>query len=189
MRELELVFLGERAVRKNGSRYELGVRQCEVLVALALSPDGISAEQLGLRVYGESAVLPTVKAIVSRLRQSVDVSSRPYRINGGIWADFLELEQLVSAGRLREAIGLYRGPLLPGSDAPVVVETREHLEELLRTAVIDAGDVNGMLRLSDVLGDDAELLDAVLDRLPPHHPRAPIVRAKRAKIDRDWTRE
>ena len=188
-RELELAFLGDRAVFKSGTRQEIGMRQCEVLVALALSPEGVSADQLGLRVYGESAVLPTIKAIVSRLRQSVDVSSRPYRLNGGIGADFIDLEHLVAAGRLREAVGLYKGPLLPGSEAPVVVETREHLEELLRTSVLEAGDINCMLKLSDALGDDAELLDGVLERLPPLDPRAPVVRAKRVKIERDWKRE
>jgi tetratricopeptide (TPR) repeat protein len=189
VRELELVFLGDRVVLKNGARQEIGLRQCEVLVALALSPEGVSADQLGLRVYGENALLPTIKAIVSRLRQSIDVSSRPYRIKGGVGADFLDLEHLVAAGRLREAVGLYRGPLLPGSDAPVVAEAREHLEELLRTAVLDAGDVNCMLKLSDALGDDAGLLDAVLDRLPPLDPRTSVVRAKRVKIEREWKRE
>lgn len=188
-RELELAFFGGRVVLKQGERQDIGMRQCEVLVALALSPEGISAEQLGLRVYGEAAVLPTIKAIVSRLRQSVEVSSRPYRVNGGIKADFLDIEHLIAAGRLREAVGYYKGPLLPGSDAPIVVEMREHLEELLRTSVLSAGDVNCMLRLSDALGDDAELLDAVLDQLPPLDPRGSIARAKRAKVEREWKRD
>jgi len=188
-RDIELQFLGDRVVLKNGTRQEIGLRQCEVLVALALSPKGVTADQLGLRVYGEAAVLPTIKAIVSRLRQSVDVSSRPYRLSGGVGADFIDVPHLVAAGRLREAVGLYKGPLLPGSDAPIVVETREHLEELLRSAVLDAGDVNCMLKLSDALNGDAELLDGVLSRLPPVDPRAPVVRAKRLKIARDWMRE
>ncbi len=188
-RALELRFLGHRKVLINGTQHALGMRQCEVLVALAASPEGVSADQLGLRVYGEVAVLPTIKAIVSRLRQSVEVSSRPYRIPGGVAADFLELEQQIAAGRLREAVATYGGPLLPGSDAPIVVELREHLEELVRSAVLEAGDVSCMLQLSEALGGDAELLDAVLDRLPPLDNRIPLVRAKRVKIDREWSRE
>ncbi len=188
LQDLQLEFLGGRTVRVNSEAEELGLRQCEVLVALATC-NGLSADQLGLHVYGDSANVPTVKAIVSRLRQSVGVHSKPYRLKHGVSADFLELEGLIAAGRLREAVVLYRGQLLPGSEAPIVVELREHLEELMRRAVVSAGDVELLVTLSDALGGDPELLDVALASLNPLDARVSVVRAKRAKVDRDWRRD
>lgn len=188
-RSLELKFLGGRTVQVNGGAQDLGLRQCEVLVALASSATGVTAEQLGVRVYGDAANLTTVKAIVSRLRQSVDVSSRPYSLVHAVSADFLELEGLVATGRLREAVGMYRGQLLPGSEAPIVIELREHLEELIRRAVVAARDVELLIVLSDALGGDLELLEAAITCLRPQDSRMSLVRAKHAKVMRDWQRE
>lgn len=184
--ELEMSFLGGAQTRIGGERVTLGLRQCEVLAVLASSGRGLSAESLGYRVYGDAARMTTIKAIVSRLRHRVPVASRPYRICVDYWADFLQVEALAKAGRYREAVAMYRGPLLPGSDAPAIVEVREHLEELLRTAVLQSGDVEAMLQLADVLVDDLELIEAVLERLSAVDTRAPIVRARRNCIARDW---
>lgn len=186
--ELELTFLGAASVRLRGERVELGRRQCEVLAVLALNPRGMSAESLGLRVYGDTALRTTMKAMVSRLRQNVPIANKPYRIAADCWADFLQVEALAKVGRYREAASLYRGPLLPGSDAPAVVEARDHLEELVRSSVLRSGDVQAMLKLAEVLGDDMELLEAVLERLSPVDIRVPIVRAKRNQVARDWER-
>ena len=188
VRELELSFLGDTSVRMKGEGLELGRRQCEVLAVLAMNQRGLSAESLGLRVYGDAALPSTVKAMVSRLRQWVPIASKPYRIGVEFWADFLEVERLAACGRYREAVSLYRGPLLPASDAPSIVEARDHLDELVRSAVLRSGDIEAMLRLSDVLGEDWELLEAVLERLSPKDIRVPIVRAKRNRIARDWAR-
>jgi len=188
VRELELSFLGGTSIRLKGEVVELGRRQCEVLAVLAMNDRGLSAESLGLRVYGDAALLSTVKAIVSRLRQWIPIASKPYRIGVEFWADFLEVEALAESGRYREGLSLYRGPLLPASDAPSIVEARDHLDELVRSAVLRSGDTEAMLRLSDVLGGDRELLEAVLERLSPVDVRVPIVRAKRNRIARDWAR-
>ena len=188
VRELELSFLGGSSIRLKAQEMELGRRQCEVLTVLAMNPRGLSAESLGLRVYGDAALLSTIKAIVSRLRQSIPIASKPYRIDVEFWADFLEVEALAASGRYREAVSLYRGPLLPDSDAPAIVEAREHLDELVRSAVLRSGDVEAILSLSDLLGDDLELLEVALERLSAVDIRVPLVRAKRNRIARDWGR-
>ena len=188
VRELELSFLGGSSIRLKAQEMELGRRQCEVLAVLAMNQRGLSAESLGSRVYGDAALLSTIKAIVSRLRQTIPITSKPYRIGVEFWADFLEVEALAASGRYREAVSLYRGPLLPDSDAPAIVEAREHLDELVRSAVLRSGDVEAILSLSDVLGDDLELLEVALERLSPVDIRLPLVRAKRNRIERDWTR-
>lgn len=185
--DVELRFLGGSEVTVQGGRVELGLRQCEVLVALAANPTGVGAERLGLQVYGERAQFSTIKAIVSRLRRQIPISSRPYRVDS-LRADFQVLLEHVQQGRARDAVSLYRGPLLPASVAPIVCELRDHIEEAVRSAVLASGDVECMLKLSEVIRDDPELLDAVLERLSERDPRAPIVRALREQIRREWRR-
>jgi hypothetical protein len=141
---------------------------------------------LGDEVYGESAHLSTLKAIVSRLRQAVPIDSRPYRIGVSARADFIELERLLAAGRVREAMSLYRGPLLPRSDAPAVVQLRDQLEESIRRAVLRSGDVEALLQLAKLAEFDLELYEAALERLSPNDPRFPIVRARLERVRRTW---
>ena len=182
---LELAFLGQGVVRCDGNILRLGLRQREVLLALALHPRGLSAERLGLMLYGEAANVSTIKAIVSRLRHVVPIASKPYRIAAPFWADFAELERHVDAGRHWDALSLYRGRLLEGSDAPVVVEARLHLEELLRNLLVASGDVGAMLRFADVVRDDLGLVEAIVERLPAADGRRPVVLAQRNRIARE----
>lgn len=182
---LEFAFLGQGQVRSDGNVLRLGLRQREVLLALALHPRGLSAERLGLMLYGEAANVSTIKAIVSRLRHVVPIASKPYRIAAPFWADFVELERHVGAGRHWDALSLYRGRLLEGSDAPVVVEARLHLEELLRNLLVASGDVGAMLRFTDVVRDDLGLVEAIVERLPVTDGRRPAVLAQRNRIARE----
>lgn len=184
--DLELHFLGGERLVYKGEAVELGLRQCECLVVLASRPDGVAAERLGLDVYGETAHFSTLKAIVSRLRQVVPIESKPYRIAVPAWADFVEMERLVSSGRVREAMSLYRGPLLPRSQAPAVVELREHLEEIIRHAVLASGDVEALLQLAKITESDLELYEAALERISTNDPRFPVVRARLDHVRRAW---
>ena len=185
--QLELSFLGQGHVRCDGSTLQVGLRQREVLLALALHPRGLSAERLGLMLYGEAANVSTIKAIVSRLRHLVPIASKPYRIAAPFWSDVVEFERHVVAGRHWEALSLYRGPLLEGSDAPVVLEARLHLEELLRNLVVASGDVAAMLRFADVVRDDLGLLEAIVERLPAADGRRPAMLARRNRIAREFS--
>ena len=47
---------------------------------------------------------------------------------------------LLHRGEVREAAARYRGPLLPGSEAPGVVREREALESWMRQSVMSSGD-------------------------------------------------
>jgi len=187
VQDVELSFMGSTQVSIRGARVELGMRQLEVLVALAQSPKGLTAEQLGILVYGDKAYNSTIKAIVSRLRQVVPVSSKPYRVIGGVMADFVQIQTFIASGRVREAVSLYRGALLPASDAPVVVELRDHLDELVRSAALESGDLECLISLAEVVPTDAQLLDAIIDRLSTQDPRAALFRARRTRIERDWS--
>jgi tetratricopeptide (TPR) repeat protein len=183
---LELTFLGDCAVVHNGERLELGLRHCEILAVLAMNPNGLSAEELGERVYGDRFNLSSLKAAVSRLRKRIPITSKPYTISLPVRADFLSVEEHIASGQLREALALYRGPLLPNAIAPELIDAREHLEELVRRSVLASGDADSTLHLARVVGNDMELVESAISRLPKHDIRCSVALAMKRRIERAW---
>jgi hypothetical protein len=180
--------LGGSEARLQGKPLSLRQSFCELLATLVLHPEGLSAEQLLLQMYGEEGSASNLKAAISKLRRKVPIASWPYRLELAVWADFVELEQHLREGRVRQAVSLYRGPLLPGSDRPGIVEAREMLEEQLRQAVLTSGDAEALLELAERLGEDLQLWEAALGALPSADPRLPLVRAHFERIRRAWAR-
>ncbi len=123
--------------------HERGLRSLELLAVLAMHPDGLTAEELALALYGESGRTVTIRAQVHRVRSKLGkqmVETQPYRLGGQFEADWMNVQDLVAAGRPEEALRAYRGPLLPASEAPAIVETRMLLEESLRRSVLTTAD-------------------------------------------------
>jgi GAF domain len=141
---LRLQLLGQDASAELGvGRRERGTRSLELLAALAMHPEGMTTEQLALALYGERGKAVTIRAQVHRLRSCLGARSldtHPYRLVVPVEADWLEVGRLVAAGRSREALRAYRGPLLPASDAPEIVEARAVLEESLRRSILTTAD-------------------------------------------------
>jgi tetratricopeptide (TPR) repeat protein len=183
---LELRFLGGIDVRHDGQPLDLRPRFAELLAALALHPQGLTAEQLTLAVYGERGDPRHCRLEISRLRKLVPISSRPYRIAVDSWTDFAELEQRLVSGTVAEALELYRGPLLPTSDAPFIAETRAFLEESLRQAVLSSGEVESLWTLAERLKNDLGLWKAVLGALHQEDPRRAVAQARVARLHRDF---
>lgn len=119
-------------------------RQAEILAVLAASPQGMSAEELAQELYGERGKTVTVRAEVSRLRALLGpvLEARPYRLAGPVAADFQEVEALVAAGRVADALSRYPAPLLGRSQVPLVADLRDRVEGGLRAAVLAAGAVD-----------------------------------------------
>jgi len=185
--EVRVHALGTPEVSLFGSATELTNRQLEVLVILANAGAGIGLAALAVALYGDRAVVGTAKAAVSRLRNTIPLTSRPYRIAVPFRADFLELMAHLEQGRVRQALNLYRGPLLPASEAPAVVELREHIDESLRQAVLASGDHEAMLELANRTNlQDLELLEAAASYMSPNDPQSPLLRARILQIQRDW---
>jgi hypothetical protein len=182
---LALRFLGSREVRFAGRILKLRRRFAEILVALALHPEGLEPRRLALEVYGDRAV-STCRADLARLRKLLPVGSDPPRLACEVRADFLELLQLLKAERLREALTLYKGPLLMCSDAPLIVEQRGILEEALRQAILASGDVEALLILAERLENDLELWEAAAERLPANDPRRALAAARARSLEADW---
>ena len=102
-------------VGRSGSwRHDLSLRHAEILVALALSPQGRSAPQLAEDLYGDRSKVVTVRAEMSRLRKQFAgiLATKPYRFAGAI-----ELSVRYPADRRM---------ILPPSNAPVIRVARDN---------------------------------------------------------------
>lgn len=184
--DLELDFLGGLRVTHARLGSPCRLRYAELLTVLALHPQGLNLEALTLAVYGEKASPQTAKADLSRLRgEGVEIQSRPYRLAGRFRADFLELAELLQQGRVGQALRLYRGPLLPGSEAPAVVEQREALEESLRQAVLASDDLEAVWVLAQRMEQDLELWERALE-LCGSDPRRVLAKARVERLRREW---
>lgn len=191
---LRLQLLGHDASVKLGvGRRERGLRSLELLAVLAMHPEGTTTEQLALALYGERGKAVTVRAQVHRVRMCLGAKSvepHPYRLNVPIEADWLEVGRLVAAGRPREALRAYRGPLLPASEAPEIVEARALLDESLRRAILTTADAE---LLSDWLAhpsgaDDLAAARALVAALPCGGPQRAAATAGSAAIARRLSR-
>jgi hypothetical protein len=186
---LRMRFLGRDTSAERGGRRERGLRSLELLAVLAMHPEGLTAEQIALALYGEHGKAGTVRAQVHRVRTCVAgsaLSTSPYRLTEPIDADWLEVRRLVSAGRPRDALGVYPGPLLPASDAPEIVETRALLEESLRRSILTTGDPELLSRWLDhpASADDLPAARALVAVLPCGDPRRAAATATAAAIAR-----
>ncbi|MCB0830139.1 MAG: hypothetical protein KDB64_04400, partial [Solirubrobacterales bacterium] len=138
---IELLTLSPK-LTIGGRSVPLSLRHCELLAVLAANPDGISAERLAIELYGDQGRPESVRAEISRLRSLAGpiIESRPYRIAVEFRADFLEIEPLLAAGRVGDAMDRYRESLLPNSEVGAVVEAGRRVDGMLRSAVIGSED-------------------------------------------------
>lgn len=183
---LELRLLGGSSVRLGHTLCGLRPRFVELLCVLALHPEGLTSEGLALAVWGEGGDPGCAKTELYRLRRWVPLESRPYRLAAPVAADFLEVIELLRLGYLRQALELYKGPLLPRSEAPEVVETRVWLEESLREAVLHSGQGELVWTLAERLGGDLALWERALELLPKADARHPLASAQVNRLKTHW---
>lgn len=143
-RLLDIRALGDEApmVRLGGAALALTERQAELLVVLAMTPDGATAQSLAADLYGPRGKPVTARAEIARLRHVVGdlIAAQPYRLTADVRADFLDVERLLSHQRVAAAARRYPGPLLPRSRAPAIVARRAAIEAALAQAIGRTGD-------------------------------------------------
>lgn len=136
--------LGRRRVRAalGGEPIELTPRHGEVVVLLTMSPQGLSGQQLGSRLYGTRFNPVTLRAEMSRLRRFLGpaLGRNPYRLDAEVRADFVEVEELLEAGSALRAVKRYAGPLLPASRVHGIAAARRRLEASVRSCALASGD-------------------------------------------------
>lgn len=176
---LRTSFLGhdEALVEAGGRSVHLSPRHSEILCLLSLVPEGMGAGRLALELYGDFGKPVTARAELSRLRRALPgaIVANPYRLAVESRDDRREVEGLLGAGRLAEALDRYAGPLLPDSEAPLVVEARQRLDDGLRAAILATGDpalIEAWLR-NPSGEDDLEACRTLVARLDSDDPRRP----------------
>jgi hypothetical protein len=120
----------------------LSRRHTEILVILASHPHGMTTEALALALYGETGRPASARTALCRLRKDLApwIHSERDRVKLEIEADFLVIQDLLRAGRAREAAQRYSAALLPRSEAPGVIDARDELDAWVRSAVMTSGD-------------------------------------------------
>lgn len=184
--KFELKFLGARTLSNGTNEYSLSVRYAELLAILAAYPDGLHGEKLHILLYGDCERNSTLKSSVSRVRKIIPISSGPYAIDVAFKADFIEVLELLGRGELQRALNLYRGPLLPDSDSSSIVGLREHIDEAVRTAVLQSEDPDALIHLGNILDDDLEVWEQARSCLPYRDHRHPVVSARITRIKASW---
>jgi hypothetical protein len=145
---VRLTLLGrDRALLEvEGRKTELRPRLAEILALLCARPEGMSAGTLCADLHGDEGSPSSVRVEVSRLRKLLGpwIDTDRYRLTCDVETDVRRVEGLLRTGAVREAAEAYPGPLLPGSEAPGVVDAREQLEAWLRQAVMTSEDPDAL---------------------------------------------
>ncbi|MEJ1089669.1 GAF domain-containing protein [Microbacterium sp. Mu-80] len=171
---------------------ELSARHAEILLMLATHRQGLSAERLAELVYGEGSTPDTLRPEMVRLRKVLErvspelvPQSRPYRLPMVVETDAQNVLSLLDRGAHRVALSAYRGPVLPDSDAPGVVDLREGLRGILRETMLTEASVEVLLAYAEIPegSSDAEVLRLCLEMLPARSPRRAGLVARIEKLD------
>lgn len=176
----------------NGVALELSERHTEILTLLALNPDGLSAEELSAGVYPEGTSLTSIRAEMVRLRKLLSQqlpelvpSSRPYKLPTALVVDASQVLSYLDRGAHRLALNIYKGQVLPRSQAPAIVTLRTRASLLLREAILadaSADVVLAYLALPEAT-DDVEAWGTALRLLPPRSPRRAAVVAHLEELE------
>lgn len=166
----------------------LSRRHTELLLLLQRFPEGLTAEQLALEVYGEQGRPGSVRAELHRLRAQLPglVGERPYRLLEVLDVDVDRLHEELREGRLASALTDYPGPLLPRTEVPRLVELREGVDDQLRAAVLSSGSTELLERwLQTPSGrDDFQASRALVTALERDDPRRAAERPRLARLAR-----
>jgi GAF domain len=186
---LSLRFMGAGApgVVLNGRSIPLTLRPAELLAALALHPEGLTAERLAQMLYGDDGNPTTVRGEILRLRGLIGAEvlrTRPYRLDAGVDSDFAAVRRALRAGKPAEALQACGGSLLPRSDSPEIRGLRDELEAGLRHAVLDSDDLDLLADYAaHPLGrDDLEVHDRLVAELPATDRRRAEIESRRARL-------
>ncbi len=173
-----------------GRTSRLSLRHSEILVILADHPDGLTGDQLALELYPADVSTSTMRAELTRLRGLLGslLESRPYRLRDELVCDWLTVTRALDEGRSGEAVHNSRGPLLPQSQAPGVVERRERLERQLRSALLASRDLDlmGTWTRSRWGADDLQMWQRQACDLPDTSPVRALAVAEVERLNREF---
>ena len=174
----------------DGRMVRLSPRHSEMAVILSQHPGGLTGDQLAVQLYAEDMTSSTLRAELVRLRALFGdrLASRPYRLTGEVEADWTGVTAELAAGNVAQALKIYRGPLLPQSEAPGVCDIRDRLERQLRAAVLASGQPELMVAWTRSRwgAEDLQMWQRQLSLLPADSPLRPLAVSEAARLDAEF---
>ena len=189
---LQILGRDQAVLNVSGTAVPLSERHAEIVTLLALHPQGLSADQLAAMVYPEQASVTTVRAEMVRLRRLLHghgsdlvPASRPYRLPRELLVDAQQVLNYLGRGAHRLALNIYRGEVLPRSEAPAILELRRRVGGLLREAILTDASPEVLLQYLQLpeAHDDGEAWLSALRLLPARSPRRPAVVAHLERLE------
>jgi hypothetical protein len=191
---LQLLGRDQALLSIDGRTVALSARHSEILALLSTHPGGLNAGELGALLYAKDASTMTLRAEMVRLRKVLlELSpgavpeSRPYRLPLDLVPDAGQVLNCLQRGAHRIALEIYRGAVLPRSEAPGIVELRARVSALMREALLTDGSAESLLKYAELpeARDDVEIRRAALKLLPPRSPKRTAVVADLERLDRE----
>ncbi|MFF1382310.1 GAF domain-containing protein [Arthrobacter sp. NPDC058288] len=189
---LQLLGRDQALLSIEGRTVALSARHSEILALLSVHPDGLSAEELCTLLYPGEGTSMTLRPEMVRLRKvlqqlSPDAvpGSRPYRLPMDLMPDSSQVLNCLQRGAHRIALEIYRGAVLPRSEAPGIVELRDRVSSLLREAVLTDGSADALLKYAELpeAKDDVDVRLAALKLLPARSPKRAAVVADLERLE------
>lgn len=189
---LQLLGRDQALLSIEGRTVALSARHSEILALLSVHPDGLSAEELCTLLYPGEGTSMTLRPEMVRLRKvlqqlSPDAvpGSRPYRLPVDLMPDSSQVLNCLQRGAHRIALEIYRGAVLPRSEAPGIVDLRDRVSSLLREAVLTDGSADALLKYAELpeAKNDVGVRLAALKLLPPRSPKRAAVVADLERLE------
>lgn len=189
---LQLLGRDQALLSLDGKTVVLSARHSEILALLSTHPDGLSADELSALLYPGDGSTITLRAEMVRLRKVLQQlnpgavpGSRPYRLPIDVIPDSGQVLSCLQRGAHRIALEIYRGAVLPRSEAPGIEELRNKVSSLLREAVLTDGSAESLLRYAALpeARDDVDVRRAALRLLPARSPKRAAVVAEIERLE------
>ncbi len=189
---LQLLGRDQALLSIEGKTVALSARHSEILALLSTHPDGLSAEELSVLLYPGDGPTMTLRAEMVRLRkilqqlnQAAVPESRPYKLTMDLVPDSGQVLNCLQRGAHRIALEIYRGGVLPRSEAPGIIDLRDRVSSLMREAVLTDGSAETLLKYAALpeARDDVDVRTAALKLLPPRSPKRAAVVADLERLE------
>ncbi|MBT2534234.1 transcriptional regulator [Arthrobacter sp. ISL-48] len=189
---LQLLGRDQALLSIEGKTVVLSARHSEILALLSTHTDGLSAEELSVLLYPGDGPTMTLRAEMVRLRKVVRQlnaaavpESRPYKLTLDVVPDTGQVLSCLQRGAHRIALEIYRGAVLPKSEAPGIIDLRDRVSSLMREAVLTDGSAETLLKYAELpeARDDVGVRAAALKLLPPRSPKRAAVVADLERLE------
>ncbi len=189
---LQLLGRDQALLSIEGKTVVLSARHSEILALLSSHPEGLSAEELSVLLYPGDGSTMTLRAEMVRLRKVLQQlnpaavpESRPYKLTMDLVPDSGQVLNCLQRGAHRIALEIYRGAVLPKSEAPGIIDLRDRVSSLMREAVLTDGSAETLLRYAELpeARDDVGVRRAALKLLPARSPKRAAVVADLERLE------